>query len=38
MKTSITIEQLKCFIAVSKEMSFRKAAKSLNISQKTLKY
>ena len=33
MKTSITIEQLKCFIAVSKEMSFRKAAKSLNISQ-----
>ena len=33
MKTSITIEQLKCFIAVSKEMNFRKAAKNLNISQ-----
>ena len=33
MKSSITIEQLRCFIAVSKEMNFRKAAKSLNISQ-----
>ena len=33
MSTSITIEQLKCFIAVSKEMNFRKAAKNLNMSQ-----
>tara|TARA_B100000768_G_scaffold67730_1_gene65095 strand:+ start:4213 stop:5115 length:903 start_codon:yes stop_codon:yes gene_type:complete len=33
MNTSITIEQLKCFIAVSKEMNFRKAAKNLNMSQ-----
>jgi len=33
MQTSITIEQLKCFIAVSKEMNFRKAAKNLNMSQ-----
>ena len=33
MNTSITIEQLKCFIAVSKEMNFRKAAIRLNMSQ-----
>ena len=33
MSTSITIEQLKCFVAVSKEMNFRKAAIRLNMSQ-----
>ena len=30
MNTSISIEQLKCFVAVSKELNFRKAAKVLN--------
>ena len=33
MNTSITLEQIKCFIAVSKELNFRKAAKNLNMSQ-----
>ena len=33
MNTSISIEQLKCFVAVSKELNFRKAAKVLNMSQ-----
>ena len=33
MNTSVTIEQLKCFVAVSKELNFRKAAKMLNMSQ-----
>ena len=33
MNTPITIEQLKCFIAVSKELNFRKAAKAMNMSQ-----
>ena len=33
MNTSITLEQIKCFIAVSKELNFRKAAKQLNMSQ-----
>ena len=33
MNTSISIEQLKCFIAVSKELNFRKAAQNLNMSQ-----
>ncbi len=33
MNTSITIEQLKCFVVVSKELNFRKAAKMLNMSQ-----
>ena len=33
MNTSISIEQLKCFIAVSEELNFRKAAKNLNMSQ-----
>ena len=33
MYTSISIEQLKCFVAVSKELNFRKAAKNLNMSQ-----
>ena len=33
MNTSITLEQIKCFIAVSKELNFRKAAKKLNMSQ-----
>jgi DNA-binding transcriptional LysR family regulator len=33
MNTPITIEQLKCFVAVSKELNFRKAAKSMNMSQ-----
>jgi DNA-binding transcriptional LysR family regulator len=33
MSTSITIEQLKCFIEVSKELNFRRAAKNLNMSQ-----
>ena len=30
MNTSISIEQLKCFVAVSKNLNFRKAAKNLN--------
>ena len=33
MNTSITLEQIKCFIPVSKELNFRKAAKNLNMSQ-----
>lgn len=33
MNTSITIEQIKCFIEVSKELNFRKAASNLNMSQ-----
>ena len=33
MNTSISIEQLKCFKAVSEELNFRKAAKNLNMSQ-----
>ena len=33
MNTSISIEQLKCFVAVSKKLNFRKAAKNLNMSQ-----
>ena len=33
MSTSITIEQLKCFIEVSNELNFRRAAKNLNMSQ-----
>ena len=33
MNTPITIEQLKCFVAVSKELNFRKAAKAMNMSQ-----
>jgi len=33
MSASITIEQLKCFIEVSKELNFRRAAKNLNMSQ-----
>ena len=33
MNTSVAIEQLKCFVAVSKELNFRKAAKMLNMSQ-----
>ena len=33
MNTSISIEQLKCFVAVSKELNFRKAAQNLNMSQ-----
>ena len=33
MNTSITLEQIKCFIAVSEELNFRKAAKKLNMSQ-----
>jgi len=33
MSTSITIEQIKCFIEVSKELNFRKAANNLNMSQ-----
>ena len=33
LNTSITIEQLKCFIEVSKELNFRKAAGNLNMSQ-----
>ena len=33
MYTSISIEQLKCFVAVSEELNFRKAAKNLNMSQ-----
>ena len=31
MYTSISIEQLKCFVAVSEELNFRKAAKNLNM-------
>ena len=33
MSTSITIEQIKCFIEVSNELNFRKAANNLNMSQ-----
>ena len=33
MNISISIEQLKCFKAVSEELNFRKAAKNLNMSQ-----
>ena len=33
MNTSISFEQIKCFIAVSKELNFRKAAQNLNMSQ-----
>ena len=33
MYTSISIEQLKCLVAVSEELNFRKAAKNLNMSQ-----